>query len=99
MADKPEKRKRASFLAVQAVYAGGINDELDAQLIEAAGRDSDGSGCSLIGVRERDHSWYFEPDQRKQAEELAGRLRPLPICVDVRLIGANQRIGALSAAL
>lgn len=88
MPRKSKKRKPAPFLAVQAIYAGGLDRELDARLIKAAGRDSDGSGCFLIGDRKRDHSWYFKIDQREAAEELAGRLRPLPVTVDVARIGA-----------
>ena len=88
MRRKAKKQRRAPFLAVRAVYPGGINEELDARLFEAAGRISSGSGCFLIGDRERDHSWYFELDQRPAAEELAARLRPLPVTVDVTAIGA-----------
>lgn len=88
MPRKSKKRKRTPFLAVQAIYPGGLDRELDARLIKAAGRYSDGSGCSLIGNRTRDHSWYFKIDQRGSAEELAGRLRPLPVTVDVARIGA-----------
>lgn len=86
MADKRKRQNRVPFLSVQAVYPGGLNEELDAQLVEAAGRDSDGSGCLLIGDRERDQSWYFEVEQEAEAELMAARLRALPVTVTLRPI-------------
>jgi len=67
--------KHPPFIAVQVVYAGGRNRELDRLLAKEAGRESDGSGQLLIGDRERDHSWYFETGQDREAAELASALR------------------------
>jgi len=100
MASKRKRRKRVPFIAVEAVYPGGLNRELDRQLVEAAGRESDGSGCLLIGDQERDNSWYFEMEQRGEAEIMAGRLKNLPVSVTVRpIVPLSGRISMVVSSL
>ncbi len=62
-----------AFIAVEVIYQGEVDEELDAELRVVFGRNPDARG-SLKGV-DRDQSWYFDINQDRLAEKVARMIK------------------------